>query len=276
MPYCRKIALSIITMISFLRLSSIASPLESALSQNESEIQDISLKIKQKSNSSKTGEMTNNFSFTPNVNIQLEGARIVAKFAPQNSQGEKIELTELAAMMGYDHFNWVNYVEKDPHGISDREGKLLVTPYNDPPLGGYQYDFADQLPFYWDLEQCVGCSQRHNYQHPLVTKQYELIFEDIPADPRLQPTEAVEFVTHLVGVKSYDTQTNQAEWDILNTFKWQLTNPLPYRAQVSLIADNIDLSQIAPSTVAQMHADGAALTKTDTSYQKSLDSLTNY
>ncbi len=260
MSFLKKTAVSTITFISFFTLSSIAAPIESALSKNEHKIQDYSLNSQQKSNYSKSREMTINSSFVANVNIQLEGARIVAQFAPENSQGEKIELTTLAAMMGYDHFNWVSYVEKDPYGITNKQGELLSTPYNDPPLGGYQYDFADRLPFYWDLEQCVRCSHRYNYQHPLVTKQYELVFEDIPADPRLQPGEAVEFVTHLVGVKSYDTQTNRAEWDILNTFKWQLTNPQPYRGQVSLIADNLELTKIAPSTRALMQADGATLT----------------
>lgn len=262
MSFLRNLTLSTIALINLFPFSSIASPLEFASSKNEIKIQYPNLEIGVKSNNEKLRDVTKNSVFEANVNIQLQGARIVAKFAPENSQGEKIELTELAAMMGYDHFNWVSYVENDPHGIANQQGELLATPYNDPPLGGYQYDFADKLPFYWDLEQCVRCSDRHNYQHPLVTKQYELVFEDMPSDPRLQPGEAIEFITHLVGVKSYDTQTNQAEWDILNTFKWQLANPIPYHGQVSLIEDNIDITKIAPSIIAEMQADGAILPST--------------
>lgn len=259
MPFFKNISISIITFIILFPFSSVATALEFASSKKETQNQISSLEIQEKSNSKKSRKITTQPTFEANVNIQLQGARIVAKFAPENSQGEKMELTELALMMGYDHFNWVSYVENDPHGIANQQGELLSTPYNDPPLGGYQYDSADRLPFYWDIEQCVRCSHRHNYQHPLVTKQYELVFEDVPSDPRLQPGEAIEFITHLVGVKSYDTQTNQAEWDILNTFKWQLTNPIPYQGQVSLIEDNIDTTKIAPSIIAEMQADGATL-----------------
>lgn len=197
--------------------------------------------------------------FQESLKIELTGARIVAKFAPENHLGEQIELAKLAAMMGYDRFSWVNYVEQDPYGIIDRQGQLLSTPYNDPPIGGYQYDAADELPFYWDVEECDGCRQRHHYQHPLISQKYQLVFEDIPSDPRLQPGEAIEFVTHLVGVKNHNSATKTAEWDVLNTFRWQLTNPTPGRGRVSLTENNIELATLSPFLLIEMQADGALL-----------------
>ena len=186
-------------------------------------------------------------------------ARIVARFAPKNNLGEPIELEKLADLLGYDRFSWVSYVEKDPYGITNQQGQLLSTPYNDPPMGGYQYDAADELPFYWDMEECDRCSQRHHYQHPLITQKYQLVFEDIPSDPRLQPGDAIEFVTHLVGVKNYDAQNKTAEWDVLNTFKWQLTNPIPGRGRVSLTETNLELARLSPFLLIEMQADGALL-----------------
>lgn len=197
--------------------------------------------------------------YKANVDLQFIGPRIIAKFAPKNSQGERIALDKLATNLDYNHFNWVSYVEKDPYGIADRTGKILSTPYNDPPAGGYQYESADELPFYWDLVNCDRCLPRHNYQHPLVTQPFELVFEDVPTDYRLKPGEAIEFVTHLVGVKHYDPNTNQAEWDILNTFKWKLSNQAPQLSTVSLIEADLDITRLSPFLLIEMQADGAIL-----------------
>ena len=197
--------------------------------------------------------------FQESLKIEVTGARIVAKFAPENHLGEQIELEKLAAMMGYDRFSWVSYVEQDPYGITDRQGQLLSTPYNDPPIGGYQYDAADELPFYWDMEECDGCSPRYNYNHPLVSQQHQLVFEDTPSEPRLQPGEAIKFVTHLVGVKNYDPENKTAEWEVLNTFRWQLTNPTPGRGWVFLTEINIELAKLPTLLLAEMQADGALL-----------------
>ena len=189
------------------------------------------------------------------------GSTIITRFSPINSRGEKIELHRLASQLGYDHFNWVNYVEKDPYGIADTNGKQLTTPYNDPPKNGYQYDRADGFPFYWDIEQCDRCKQRHHFQNYNNHKQYELIFEDAPADYRLQPGEAVEFITHLVGVKEIDSVHQRAKWDILHTFRWKLTNPRPNYSQVSLVEANVDLDRLSPMLLNTMLLDGATVGK---------------
>ena len=197
--------------------------------------------------------------FGDDIVYQLSGSRIVARFAPKNSLGESIEVQKLARDLGYDHFNWTNYVVKDPYGITDRMGQRLNTPYNDPPVGGYLYDPADKLPFYWDLEQCQQCKSRHHWQHQNNLKQFELVFEDFPADYRLQPGEKIEFVTNLVGVKEYNTQTQMAKWEILHTFRWQLTNPHPHLSQVSLIETNVALDRLSPMLLSTMQLDGAVL-----------------
>lgn len=87
----------------------------------------------------------------------------------------------------------------------------MSVPYNDPPVGGYEYDLADQLPFYWDVENCNDFKKRHHIQNRKNLQQFELTFQDAPTDNRLQPGESIEFITSLVGVKSIDQNYRQAE-----------------------------------------------------------------
>ena len=124
-------------------------------------------------NHQKVLETNNNIDYDKAINHILIGRRIMTQFAPKNSKGEPIDLDKLALELGYNHFNWVNYVEKDPHGIADTTGKLLSTPYNDPPVGGYQYDSADGFPFYWDIVKCDRTLQRYHFQNYNNRKQFK-------------------------------------------------------------------------------------------------------
>lgn len=187
----------------------------------------------------------------------LIGGRIITQFSFKDSQGTKINLNRLASELGYDHFNWVNYVEKDPHGIKDWQGQIMSTPYNDPPIGGYQSDQADRLPFYWDVAICDRCNPRHHFQNHNNWRQFGLSFEDAPVDHRLQPGEAIEFMTSLVGVKKINLKQHQASWEILHTFSWKLTNSRTNYSQVSLIDTDVNPSQIAPNLRNTMLLEGA-------------------
>lgn len=212
-----------------------------------------------KINRAKSLEDFPDFAYAQAINHQFIGSRIITQFAPKNSQGKNIDLNNLASSLGYDHFNWVSYVEKDPYGITNQAGQQLFTPYNDPPKGGYQYDPADQFPFYWDLVQCDRCKQRHYFQNSNNLRQFELFFQDVPADYRLQQGEAVEFITNLVGVKNYDIQQQRAKWEILYTFRWKLTNPRPNYSKVSLVEAEVDLKNISPLLLNLMKLDGAVI-----------------
>ncbi|GAB4534798.1 MAG: hypothetical protein Tsb0014_21270 [Pleurocapsa sp.] len=268
----KKIAITVLPLITLLGLPleaiSIESKLESDLLKKQP---DLYLDNQEKSNQDKYLKPVENTEFKPDVDLQFIGSRIIATFAPQNQQGEAIELAELASNLGYDHFNWVSYVEKDPYGITNQAGQILSTPYNDPPQGGYQYEAADSLPFYWDMTKCDRCNPYHQYQNPRFTKQFELVFEDAPSDYRLQPGETIEFVTHLVGVKNYDPQTNQAQWDVVNSFRWQLTNSPSGQGRVSLLEANLNLNNLSLFLLSEMQADGAIFPQTvvrGTSQQK--------
>ena len=215
----------------------------------------------------KTHNLLQNFNFSHHLDFKVSGSQIVARFAPHNKQDQALELDSLAAKLGYKRFDWVNYVEQDPYGIADYQGQLLSLPYNDPPLGGYQYETADDHPFYWDIEQCENCRSRHYYQHPKIKQKFALTFEDNPSDYRLKPGETIEFVTHLVGVKIDRTDKERSQWDVLSTFKWQLTNNAVGRGQVSLTAVNLNVLELSPATLTLIKNDGGQLPITRTAYR---------
>ena len=197
------------------------------------------------------------FSFASNITHQFIGSRIITRFAPQDRLGAKIELQKLATDLGYDRFNWASYVVKDPYGISNIFGQPLTTPYNDPPLGGYHYDPADRFPFYWDIVSCQNCRARHHLENFHNLDSFGLTFEDAPMDYRLQPGEAIEFVTNLVGVKQHDFSTHRAEWEVLHTFRWQLANTHLNLSEASLLESDVALERLSPLLLKQMQQDGA-------------------
>lgn len=254
-----KATLFLLTTLSLLGVSITAEPLLSATKniKGARECLNSATEVSTNKSLNKYSQSNTAFDYEAAMTMETNGPRIVAKFSPEKALGKKIELKKLASMMGYDHFNWVSYVEKDPHSLADKSGQILSTPYNDPPQGGYYYEGADDLPFYWDLVKCDRCRSRHNYNHPKITKDFELVFEDSPADYRLKRGESIEFVTHLVGVKSFNPQTKTASWDVLKTFEWKLSNPTPGKGSVSLVNQNVNVASLPQSILGHMQADGA-------------------
>ena len=255
-----KATLSLIASLSLLGISLTAEPLLSATKNANGKKKCFNSATEISTNKSyKYRQKTTAFNYEEAMTLETKGSRIVAKFSPEKALGEKIELKKLASIMGYDHFNWVSYVEEDPHSIADRSGQILSTPYNDPPQGGYFYEGADEFPFYWDISQCDRCRSRHHYHNPKVTKKFELVFEDSPADYRLKKGESIEFVTHLVGVKSVNHQTKTAKWDVLKTFEWKLSNPTPGKGIVSLVNKKVNAASLPSSILMHMQSDGATI-----------------
>jgi len=197
------------------------------------------------------------FDYDQAISHELLNSRIRSSFAPKNSAQENVDLQKLASSMGFDHFNWVSYVELDPYGIVDQSGTQMITPYLDPPMGGYEYDAADNLPFYWDVVHCNQCKLRYNYLHPQNFNQFELTFLDSPADYRLKPGESIQFMTSLVGVTKYNKQGQKAEWQVLHTFRWELLNVRPFDNRVYLIDTDVEVNQISPALIQVMQRDGA-------------------
>lgn len=255
----KKLLLSICATLSLTPLSTKSLALNTNISNTRNNLKCITNVYSTKSN-----QTINIIDFDKHLSFSTVGSRILVKFSPRDPQKQPLALASLATSLGYRSFNWVNYVEKDPYGMTDYQGNLLSLPYNDPPPGGYQYDAADNYPFYWDIEQCENCHSRHNYQHPQVKQKFALNFEDYPSDYRLKEGETVEFITHLVGIKNYNLEQNQFSWDVLSTFKWQLTNDAAGRGQISLIAVDIPTSELSPSVLALIQNDGGFIPQSTT------------
>ena len=193
------------------------------------------------------------------LHFEVTNSRILTRFAPLDLRQNPIAIEDLAKVMGYDDLHWVNYVETDPYGIDDYRGVPVVTPYSDPPPGGYQYDAADRYPFYWDLDRCHNCHNRHHYQHPLVRDKYVMTFEDSPTDYRLQPGETIDFVTHLVGVKASKSSQDEVSWEIITSFSWELTNTVQGKSQISLRETDVLSESFSPQLQSQITQDGGSL-----------------
>jgi len=169
--------------------------------------------------------------FTPDLNAG----------APSGSQSP---LDAVAGLLGYDHFNWINWVDYLPHPWTALNGKQYQVPpdpdFVDPPMGdngtigGWAYvdsrtllpkPFpADDLPFYWNekpgpWQQHAGYDPNYDLCGPNSTcvarNLTTLAFEDQPGDNRLIPgQEFIQFITELVGVRGDGTS------EPLHNFTW--------------------------------------------------------
>jgi hypothetical protein len=86
---------------------------------------------------------------TITANVSADGAGVVADFT-SSVGGPPPTLAAAAAQMGEHHFNWGQVVLEDSDPPNDANGNPLVPPYLDPPPGGYENQWADNLPWYWD------------------------------------------------------------------------------------------------------------------------------
>jgi hypothetical protein len=67
-----------------------------------------------------------------------------------SSTGNPASLAAAATACKEDHFNWYQVVTADNGKAVDASGNKLTAPYVDPPPGGYNFQWADNLPWYWD------------------------------------------------------------------------------------------------------------------------------
>jgi hypothetical protein len=92
-------------------------------------------------------------------------------------------LAAAAAACKEDHFNWYQVVTSDNGKAVDAGGKKLTAPYVDPPPGGYDSLWADNLPWYWN-ESAAAAGAKHvmpGYQLSDNTTKSTLSFSDNPS-----------------------------------------------------------------------------------------------
>lgn len=81
------------------------------------------------------------------VNAQGAGRGISGGFFP----AIPTTLAGAAAACGETQFNWYQVVTADNGRARNAAGMRLMAPYVDPPPGGYSTQWADNLPWYYDM-----------------------------------------------------------------------------------------------------------------------------
>ena len=85
---------------------------------------------------------------TIDVGVSAGGDGIVGGFT--STHGDPASLDDAAKKCGEHHFNWFQVVVADTNPPNGTDGNPVTPPYIDPPTGGYQNQWADGLPWYWD------------------------------------------------------------------------------------------------------------------------------
>jgi hypothetical protein len=83
------------------------------------------------------------------VDVSPGGTGITGSFT-STVGGPPPTLGAAAAACGEHHFNWFQVVTADNMPPNDANGNPLMPPYIDPPPGGYSFQWADNVPWYWD------------------------------------------------------------------------------------------------------------------------------
>jgi hypothetical protein len=145
---------------------------------------------------------------------QIEG--IVGQFDAKAGTS----LAQAAATLGVDHFNWYQVVVWDPAPPPGGGGSVTTVPYVDPPPGGYDGQWGDRLPWYWDEYSLPGVQYDPTFQVSYNTKPDWLVFNDVPdmSGGSFDPGAMLDFGIWLVGVDQYGTFIS-----FYGGFSWEAT-----------------------------------------------------
>lgn len=83
------------------------------------------------------------------ISVDTSGTGISGGFK-SSVGGPPATLAAAATACGEDHFDWYQIVTADNGRAKDKDGNPLKAPYVDPPPGGYQGTWEDNLPWYWN------------------------------------------------------------------------------------------------------------------------------
>jgi hypothetical protein len=129
------------------------------------------------------------------ISVNNDGTGISGGFT-STVGGPPPTLAAAAANCGEDHFNWYQIVVTDNGKAKDKNGNFLTPPYIDPPPGGYQGTWEDDLPWYWNEYPGPGEATSELSRK---TTADTLKFGDFPST---QPGDSISFVTWLVSLNS--------------------------------------------------------------------------
>jgi hypothetical protein len=110
-----------------------------------------------------------------------------------------LDLADLATIGGFQGFDWIQWVTSDPNPVYTAAGAQLSTPFLDPPQDPANPALAGRYPFYYNFATETTTPTYQDSGTPVATTN-TLSFFDQPYDSRLQPGQAVDFTTMLVGI----------------------------------------------------------------------------
>lgn len=104
----------------------------------------------------------------------------------------KRTLKEVAAFCKEDHFNWYQIVQYDSFMPE-------VSPYVDPPHGGYPGQWADDLNWYWDESKPdpLPPTFQPRFQLSEHTHEFSLDYSDFPVPPVGGDLDIIAFLVSL-------------------------------------------------------------------------------
>ncbi len=134
------------------------------------------------------------------ISVDIMGAGVKGGFS--SNAPMFATLAAAAAKCNEHHFNWYQVVTADNMAPKDSGGNQLMPPYVDPPAGGYQNQWADDLPWYWDEgpdppANTPGFEDGYNVADN--TTATTLNFEDFPGGA---DGTNVKFMTWLVSLNA--------------------------------------------------------------------------
>ena len=145
------------------------------------------------------------------ANFGLIGSFRVTK----DEDGIPLTLNELENFLGQDHLNWFQKVVGDTNQPNDANGNPLVPPYIDPPINGYDFQWADDRPWYFDEFSKPADDPRDWSAAFLLSNNTDgslLDYFDFPSDSKAGTT--LDFATFLVS--DYGNQ----RYSVLGGFSW--------------------------------------------------------
>jgi hypothetical protein len=98
---------------------------------------------------------------------------------------------DINTFLRIDHLNWFQIIKETNVPNRNPQGQPLTVPYIDPPNGGTQFEWYDNVPWYWNESLKPSDDKRgsdprnilNNYTYQTDDNKSVLYYEDLPFGP---------------------------------------------------------------------------------------------
>ena len=133
------------------------------------------------------------------ITVNAQGVDMGISGGFTSTTGNPPTLAAAAAACNETQFNWYQIVTADNGKAQNAAGQFLTAPYVDPPPNGYNYLWADNLPWYWNMTNPPNDAENVDPAFGLgnQTTADTLNFEDNPSS-----SGNISFTTWLVSLNA--------------------------------------------------------------------------